>query len=342
MRAPNAASSRRPTIAAGLLAVLSAACAETTVGGPDGPDCSTVDDHLECTYKTVGDLAIQVDVHGAAPGDLRPAVVWIHGGALLFGHRRELLELEEQLSRYLDRGYVVASIDYRLAPATPLDEIQRDVADAHAWLRREGPGLGIDPDRIGVVGHSAGAYLALSLGHLASPRPRAVISFYGYGRLGWYAEPAYLEEDAVDPADPDLAAVRGGPPVANSSLDELDRRGKLYVHCRQTGSWVEEVAGLDPADAAALAALEPLRHVDADYPPAMLLHGEADDDVPFDEAEAMFDALDAAGVPFELVHDALPRYEGSSFGHGFDEDMDAPGVRRAFEEALDFLDLHAL
>ena len=339
MRTENAARPVRPSIAAGALLAALSGCAETTVGR-GGPTCAAEGDHIECTYKTVGDLAIGVDVHGAAPGELRPAIVWIHGGALLFGHRRELLELEEQLSLYLDRGYVVASIDYRLAPATPLDEIQRDVADAHAWLRREGPGLGIDPDRIGVVGHSAGAYLALSLGHRALPRPRAVVSFYGYGRLGWYGEPGYLEEEEIDPDDPDLAAVRGGPPVANSSLAELDRRGKFYLYCRQTGRWVPEVAGLDPADAAALADLEPARQVDGDYPPTMLLHGEEDDDVPFDEAEAMFDALDAAGVPFELVHDALPRYEGSSLGHGFDEDMDAPGVRRAFEEALHFLDLH--
>jgi hypothetical protein len=62
--------------------------------------------------------------------------------------------------------------------------------------------------------------------------------------------------------------------------------------------------------------------------------------VPFDEAEAMFDALEGAGVEAAFVHDALPRYRGASFYHGFDEDMDAPGVRKAFGEALDFLDRH--
>jgi hypothetical protein len=70
----------------------------------------------------------------------------------------------------------------------------------------------------------------------------------------------------------------------------------------------------------------------------MLLHGQEDEDVPFGEAEAMFDALDLAGVDTAFVHDGLPRYQGAFFEHGFDEDMDAPGVRMAFGEALDFLD----
>jgi acetyl esterase/lipase len=321
-------------------------------GSPDGspdaapgaapPDCAEVDDHLECTYKTAGDLAIKADVHGAEAGASRAAILWIHGGALIFGHRIELADAADQLDLYLDRDYVVVSIDYRLAPATRLDEIQRDVADAHAWLRREGPAaFGIDPDRIGVVGHSAGAYLALSLGFRAEPRPRALVSFYGYGTLGWYTEPSagYLEEGEIDADDPDIVAVQSGPPIANSPLSQLDRRGKFYVYCRQTGRWPIEVAGRDPAtDPSFFAGQEPLRNVTADYPPTMLLHGQRDDDVPFAEASAMFDALEEAGVRADFVHDGLARYEGATFEHGFDEDMDDPDVRAAFEEALDFLD----
>jgi acetyl esterase/lipase len=322
------------------------------VPGPNGPGpgaglpgCVPADGHLECTYKTVGGLALEADVHGVEAdevGEGRPALLWIHGGALIFGHRIELADAEEQLELYLEHGYVVVSIDYRLAPATKLDEIQRDVADAYAWLREEGPAaFGIDPDRIGVVGHSAGAYLALSLGFRVDPRPRALVSFYGYGTLGWYTKPSptYLEDGPIDDEDPDVVAVRSGPPIANSSLADLDRRITFYAYCRQTGRWPVEVAGRDPtSEASFFADYEPLRHVSADYPPTVLLHGQMDDDVPFSEASAMFDSLGAAGVDAAFVHDGLPRYQGASFEHGFDEDMDAPGVRMAFGEALDFLD----
>jgi acetyl esterase/lipase len=333
------------------LAACSADPAEDGAGSADAatgqevPACAPAGDHLECAYKTAGDLTLEADVYGAGEEEqasARPALLWIHGGALLFGHRIELADAAEQLELYLDRGYVVVSIDYRLAPATRLDQIQADVADAYSWLRQQGPSaLGIDPDRIGVVGHSAGAYLALSLGFRADPRPRALVSFYGYGSLGWYTtpSPAYLEDELIDGDDPDVAAVRGGPPIANSSLEELDRRITFYVYCRQTGRWPIEVAGRDPAlDADFFAGYEPLRHVDTGYPPTMLLHGQEDEDVPFGEAEAMFDALESAGVDAAFVHDGLPRYRGALFEHGFDEDMDAPGVRMAFDEALDFLD----
>jgi acetyl esterase/lipase len=307
------------------------------------PGCEEAGDHLECPYKVAGDLTLRADVYGVEDGgEARPVLLWIHGGALIFGHRVELADAGDQLDLYLERGFVVVSIDYRLAPATRLDQIQADVADAHAWLRREGPSaFGIDPDRIGVVGHSAGAYLALSLGFRAEPRPAAVVSFYGYGTLGWYTSPSevYLEDGPIDDDDPDVAAVRRGPPIANSPLAELDQRITFYVYCRQTGRWPIEVAGRDPAtDAGFFAGYEPLRHVDAAYPPTMLLHGQEDEDVPFGEAEAMFDALTGAGVDAAFVHDGLPRYEGAFFEHGFDEDMDAPGVRMAFDEALAFLD----
>jgi acetyl esterase/lipase len=346
-----------------LAAATHIACSGTLIGGdgsdpadppddpadpPDDPadppeeaaECDPVDDHLECTYKTVGDLAIQADVFGVTEEAGRPAILWIHGGALIFGHRIELADAFDQLDLYLDRGYVVVSIDYRLAPATKLDEIQRDVADAHAWLRRHGAAaFGIDPDRIGVVGHSAGAYLALSLGFRGEPRPRALVSFYGYGTLGWYTEPSYLEEGEIAADDPDIVALRSAPPSAYSPLSELDQRGKFYVYCRQTGRWPIEVAGRDPdVDSSFFAGHEPLRNVSADYPPTMLLHGQTDDDVPFAESSAMFDELEAAGVEVDFVHDGLPRFEGATFDHGFDEDMDDPAVRAAFEEALDFLD----
>src|SRR5262245_32172954 len=80
------------------------------------------------TFKKVGDLAIKADVYAYDDDQTRPVVVWIHGGALIMGHRESVpkwLSDECQAS-----GYVLVSIDYRLAPETQLPEIIKDVEDA--------------------------------------------------------------------------------------------------------------------------------------------------------------------------------------------------------------------
>ena len=74
-------------------------------------------------------------------------------------------------------GFVIVSIDYRLAPETKLPAIIEDVQDAWRWLRQEGPKrFGIDPERMAAAGGSAGGYLTLMTGFCLKPRPRALVS----------------------------------------------------------------------------------------------------------------------------------------------------------------------
>lgn len=92
----------------------------------------------------------------------------------------------------LKRGYIVVSIDYRLAPETKLPGIIEDLQAAWRWLRQEGGRqFGIDPDRIAVAGGSAGGYLTLMTGFCVKPRPRVLVSYYGYGDITtpWYSQP---------------------------------------------------------------------------------------------------------------------------------------------------------
>src|SRR5438128_441296 len=67
-------------------------------------------------YKTVGECRIHADVYRMPGDDVRPAILWIHGGALIVGSRENIRT--EQLKRYLDAGFAVVSMDYRLAPET--------------------------------------------------------------------------------------------------------------------------------------------------------------------------------------------------------------------------------
>src|SRR5262245_7342862 len=134
------------------------------------------------TYKTVGDLAIKLDVYRRHDERTRAAVVWIHGGALIGGNRSDI---DRRVSKHtLEADHALISLDYRLAPETHLAEIVHDVEDAFAWIRHNGPRLfNIDPTRIAVAGGSAGGYLTLTSGFRVRPRPVALLSLYGYGDL---------------------------------------------------------------------------------------------------------------------------------------------------------------
>src|SRR5882672_6926822 len=140
------------------------------------------------TFKTLGPQGndLQADVH-SPPGDSvqpRPVIVFIHGGALMMGDRKMTPRPGSLLTALLDAGYVVVSIDYRLAPQVKLPVILEDMRDACAWVSKQGPELfHVDSNNLFVMGQSAGGYLTLMSGLRVQPRPRALVSFWGYGDI---------------------------------------------------------------------------------------------------------------------------------------------------------------
>ena len=138
---------------------------------------------ITCTYKTVADCDIKVDVYRQAKRAVSAGtIVYIHGGCLIYGSRQGINP--RQMALYQEAGYTVVAMDYRLAPETKLPEIIEDLQAAFRWIGDKGPDLfSGDPGQIAVVGHSAGGYLALMAGCYAVPRPKAVVAFYGYGDI---------------------------------------------------------------------------------------------------------------------------------------------------------------
>jgi acetyl esterase/lipase len=283
---------------------------------------------------------IHADVYARPDGRAQPVIVWLHGGALMFGHRGMIHPAH--VERYVDAGYTVVAVDYRLAPETKLPEILADVHDAIAWVRAEGPRLfSIDPARLALVGHSAGGYLTLLGGYTVRPRPQALVSFYGYGDIvgPWYSAPSpfYCSLPAV--SEEEAHAVIGSTPLSGSetragngdSLDAPDR-SRFYLYCRQRGLWPQAATGFDPGeDLAALLPYCPIQQIAADYPPTLLLHGDADTDVPYEQSVAMAGALANAGIAHKLITIA----DGE---HGFDWRLADQAVDAAFAEVLAFLD----
>lgn len=283
-------------------------------------------------YKTVGDVRLLGDFYSAGQAS-SPVVVYIHGGGFIFGSRKEIPK--DQVERYNTAGFHVFSIDYRLAPETRLTAIAEDVLDAIYWLQSHASvELAVEPSSIGVVGHSAGGYLALLAG-AREPKLRAVVSFYGYGdiRAAWAtgASSHYLQKPIVPRKLADQL-------IAGQVLTEasVQQRFGLYLYCRQQGTWVQEVTGLDPEwDQEELEALCPVEAVTAQYPPTLLLHGEQDNDVPCSESVQMAERLEHAGVAHTLI--TLPGED-----HLFDLQKDKEQVKQVLDKELEFLRDHLL
>ena len=197
-------------------------------------------------YKTVGECQIKADVYQAAPGARKPAVMWIHGGALIMGSRK--WPDARFYAELFKRGFVIVSIDYRLAPETKLPGIIEDVQDAWRWVRQEGPKrFGIDPDRIATAGGSAGGYLTLMTGFCLEPRPRALVSYFGYGDITtpWYSQPDEFYRRQAPGAEGRGVSVRGQPRAVGAAGPE-PARAVLPV-LSPTGHLAQRSGGTRPA-----------------------------------------------------------------------------------------------
>jgi acetyl esterase/lipase len=288
------------------------------------------------TYKKVGDLEIKADVHRADDATTRPVLVWIHGGALIMGNR---LGIDGRLKqKALDAGFAIVSIDYRLAPETRLPEIIQDVEDAFKWVREQGPQLfHIDPNRLAVAGGSAGGYLTLVTGYRVQPRPRALVSLYGYGDLvgDWYSTPSpHPRHQTVKMSSEEAHAQVSGPPISDAR-DRKGNGGAFYQFCRQHGTWPKEVSGWDPHAATEkekFVPFMPARNVTREYPPTLLIHGTQDTDVPYEQSVIMADAFTQLGVAHKFV--TIPDAEHGLAGG------EAAMIEKAYQSAIDFIRQH--
>ncbi len=286
-------------------------------------------------YKTVGDCKIEADVYLPAAAPPRPVLVWIHGGALIVGNRRavprRLIELAGK------EGYLLVSLDYRLAPEAKLPAIIEDLVDAIGWIRREGPqAFGADPGKLVIAGGSAGGYLTISAGVWVKPPPTALVAYWGYGDMDgeWATKPSphHGTPQSLMP----MAKIRkyiGHGVISGTNAENQSARGQFYRYLRQQGLWAKVVSGFDPeTEAARFDPYCPVRRITPDYPPILLIHGTSDTDVPYAESAEMARRLARCGVAHQLI--TVPHA-----GHGL-QGGDARLVAEAHARALEFIRQH--
>jgi len=207
-----------------------------------------------------------------------PAAIYLHGGSWMGGDHNSGGFIIDAIGEALNNsGFVVASANYRLGPDELWPAQIVDAKCAVRYLRANARVLGIDPDEIGIWGHSAGAHLASLVG-TAGPE------------AGWDVGPYSSESSRVEavadlagPADLVTLEDEGAPGVVK------DNFVTLLGHVPQ-----DQLEG-------ELKAASPVTYVSTGDPPFLIIHGDMDQIVPIAQSEELAKDLEAAGVPETLV-----------------------------------------
>ncbi|TMD09476.1 MAG: alpha/beta hydrolase [Chloroflexi bacterium] len=226
------------------------------------------------TYCTVGRVALTMNVWlpqgGTTP---HPLAVMVHGGGWEHGDAGPSNRLSPVESGLVGKGFVVASVNYRLAPQYVWPAQIEDVKCAIRYLRASAATYGIDPTRLGVWGGSAGGHLVSMLG---TAGPSA-----GYD-VGQYLDQSSAVQAVVDEWGPaDLTAPGWGPYASQV---------------------ITQVFGESPGQpSSVLRAASPVSYVTASDPPFLIIQGVADTTVPASQSQEFAATLQSAGVPETLV-----------------------------------------
>jgi arylformamidase len=121
---------------------------------------TTLEIQRDIPYTAPADPLQTLDVYAPPGAKNLPVVVWIHGGGWQGGDKADLREKPQAFAK---KGFVFVSVNYRLMPKVTMGELVRDVAKSVGWVHAHVAERGGDPQRLFIMGHSAGAQLAALL-----------------------------------------------------------------------------------------------------------------------------------------------------------------------------------
>jgi acetyl esterase/lipase len=234
-----------------------------------------------------------------------PLIIWIHGGGWQNGSKENCLPLRQG---YTQQGYAVASINYRLTGHAVFPAQIEDCKAAIRWLRTHAAEHNIDPERFAAWGSSAGGHLVALVGTSGdvsefdvgenvntSSRVQAVCDYYGPTDFTVFVTtPGYESHAKVDSPE-----------------------GKL-------------IGGIVMENKEKAARLNPITYVSKDDPPFLIVHGDSDGTVPFNQSQLLYEAMKETGtsVHFHTIHDA------GHGGPGFTTPVVQTMVQEFFEREL--------
>ncbi|OJJ70437.1 hypothetical protein ASPBRDRAFT_44599 [Aspergillus brasiliensis CBS 101740] len=318
-------------------------------------------------YFTVDGHDVKLDYYlpPNASGNL-PAIIYYHGGGMTAGSRRGFGFPHWLYNHCQQNNYIFISADYRLChPTTALDQIE----DAKALFRFLASdefqnslpqNTTLDTTRIAVTGFSAGAYSARAACIYATPKPAVLLT--GYGSAGdWLLDhwttgrpptsiASMVNLDEVPKLLADKTVVSDDMPEDGKGM--MTNRFALTVRWELDGTFLDGCLGRPGLGAQlnqlkyaqrAAAIPEDLKpaflqlHVTREHPPAVFVHGTADDVVPDQESVNHYEQLKRLGVKTELLLVEGGQHGLMDFSQGFPP-KPAKGSVEAYNRGLEFVD----
>ena len=266
---------------------------------------------------------LRLDLYKPARSATRPLVVYVHGGGWQSGHTRHagaFANWPDVLASLASRGYVVASIEYRLSDEATFPAAIQDVKSAIRWLRSRSIEFGIDPQRALIWGGSAGGQLAA----LAA-------TTCGLDRLAPMLVPDTAHLSAPLAAQTDC--VQGL--VTWYAVFDFSTTPLSVNQAQGAASPVNKYLGCNPSTCRDLVALaSPTSHVSSATPPTLLVHGELDKVVPVVQSREFYAALQAKKIPAELM--VIPGVDHSFIGAN--ADVTRRASLAALSKTFEFID----
>jgi len=238
----------------------------------------------DVSYGTVQGEPLLLDVVRLPSPSLRPAIVFVHGGGWRGGDKQDFLALEKGFAQ---RGYVCFAVNYRLVNANDhhfpvqLDDVQRAVR----WIRANASRYGVDPNRIGAVGASAGGHLVALLGTV----------------------------EARDDQPPELSAYSSRVQCVVDLFGPTDLTARFPSTPADVPKLVHEFMNGTPEQKPQIyQSASPIFNVDRATVPFLIFHGALDPMVPVDQSRRFVAALQKNSIPVTYV-------EFPDEGHGIEK-----------------------
>ncbi|MBE7494305.1 MAG: alpha/beta hydrolase [Verrucomicrobiaceae bacterium] len=238
-------------------------------------------------YARAGDVPLKLDLH-LPKADNPRVIVYVHGGAWRAGSKSDV-----PIAGLLDHGFAIASVDYRLSTQARFPAQIHDIKAAIRFLRAKSGLFHLNTDKIAIIGSSAGGHLAALVGVTNGHKALE-------GRIG-----EHLDQSS------DIACVVSlyGASNLQSILSQSTEFGlKMRVPALQLllGDVPDQVP-----DLAKLAS--PVDHLDAKDPPLLLIHGDADPQMPPRQSQEFAKAYEAKKLPVTLIMLPGSKHGGAEF-----------------------------